>query len=100
MAIHSRSATNLPPGLGIDPDTGLISGTVSTSSTLGSAYAVTVTATDNATSLSASQSFNWTINATNVAPVLTNPGNQTNAAGDYVSLQLSASDADGDVLPY
>jgi hypothetical protein len=96
----SWSATNLPPGLGIDPDTGLISGTVSTSSTLGSAYAVTVTATDNATSLSASQSFNWTINATNVAPVLTNPGNQTNAAGDYVSLQLSATDADGDGLTY
>ncbi len=96
----SWSASNLPPGLSIDPDTGLISGAVNPSATLGTAYAVTVTATDNATSLSASQSFNWTINATNVAPVLTSPGNQTNAAGDYVALQLSAADADGDGLTY
>jgi hypothetical protein len=94
------SASNLPPSLTINPDTGLISGTIASTATLGTPYAVTVTVTDNATSLSASQSFNWTINATNVAPVLTNPGNQTNAAGDYVSLQLSASDADGDVLTY
>ncbi len=34
----------------------------------------------------------------NVAPVITNPGNQTNDEGDGVSLQMSASDADGDSL--
>jgi hypothetical protein len=94
------SATNLPPGLSIDPSAGLISGTVDWSATLGVPYAVTVTATDNTTNLSANQNFNWTINATNVASVLTSPGNQTNAAGDTVSLQLSATDADGDNLTY
>ncbi|MHB8736881.1 MAG: putative Ig domain-containing protein, partial [Terriglobales bacterium] len=93
-------ATNLPTGLSIDSNTGLISGTVDPTSTLGTPYAVSVTATDEATNLTASQTFNWTINATNVAPVLTSPGNQTNAAGDVVSLSLAASDADGDSLTY
>jgi hypothetical protein len=96
----SYDAANLPAGLSIDSDTGLISGTVDPSSTLGTPYVVTITATDDSNSLSASQNFNWTINATNVAPVLTSPGNQINAAGDQVSLQLSATDADGDALTY
>ncbi len=96
----SFDATNLPPGLTIDPDTGLISGTVDPSAMLNTPYAVTVTATDDSTNLSANQSFNWTINATNVAPSLTSPGNQTNSAGDQVSLQLSASDVDSDSLSY
>ncbi|MHB1423596.1 MAG: beta strand repeat-containing protein [Gemmataceae bacterium] len=94
------SASNLPTGLSINADTGLISGTVDPSATLGVPYAVTVTATDDTTNLSASQNFNWTINATNVAPVLTSPGNQINSAGDQVSLQLSGTDADGDALTY
>jgi cyanophycinase-like exopeptidase len=93
-------ATNLPVGLSIDSQTGIISGTVDPSSTLGTPYAVTVTATDEATNLSSSQTFNWTVSAANVAPVLTSPGNQTNAAGDVVSLQLAATDADGDSLTY
>ncbi len=94
------SASNLPTGLNIDPETGLISGTVDPSATLGAPYAVTVTATDDVTNLSANQSFNWTISAANVAPVLPTPGNQINSAGDTVSLQLSATDADGDALTY
>ncbi len=94
------AATNLPTGLSIDSQTGIISGTVDPSVALGTPYAVTVTATDDSTNLSSSQTFNWTINSTNVAPVLTSPGNQSNAAGDQVSLQLSASDADGDALTY
>lgn len=94
------AASNLPTGLSLDSETGLISGTVDPSATLGTPYSVTVTATDDTTNLSASQSFNWTINATNVAPVLTSPGNQSNSAGDPVSLSLSATDADGDALTY
>lgn len=93
-------ASNLPAGLSIDSQTGLISGTVDPSATLGTPYTITVTATDDSNNLSVSQSFNWTINATNVAPVLANPGDQTNAAGDQVSLQLSATDPDGDALTH
>ncbi len=36
----------------------------------------------------------------NTPPVLTNPGNQTNDEGDNVSLQIVATDTDGDVLSY
>ena len=43
---------------------------------------MTVTVSDGA--LSASQSFTWTIQAANVAPVLTNPGSQTTTAGQSV----------------
>jgi RHS repeat-associated protein len=37
---------------------------------------------------------------TNHAPVLVNPGNHSNAPGQAVSLQLSATDSDGDTLTY
>jgi hypothetical protein len=96
----SYYASNLPPGLSIDSNTGLISGTIGGSATLGVPYAVTLTTVDSVTNLYTSQTFNWTINATNVAPALTSPGNQSNSAGDDVSLQLSATDADGDNLTY
>ena len=49
------SAVGLPPGLAVDPQTGLIAGTPSTAGV----YAVTATALDGA--LSSSQSFTWTI---------------------------------------
>src|SRR5207245_2809315 len=41
-----------------------------------------------------------TVNAVNLAPVVTSPGNQVNAAGDVVFLSVAASDADGDPLTY
>jgi subtilase family serine protease len=50
------SATGLPPGLSINPSTGLISGTPTTKGT----YSVTVTATDT-TSASGSASFSWKV---------------------------------------
>lgn len=36
----------------------------------------------------------------NTPPTLVNPGNQTNAEGDSVSLQLQGSDSDGDTISY
>jgi mono/diheme cytochrome c family protein len=36
----------------------------------------------------------------NAAPTVTNPGNQTRMVGQSVSLQIAASDADGDTLTY
>jgi hypothetical protein len=91
-------ATGLPSGLSIDSGTGLISGTVDGTAAAASPYTVTVTASDGP--LTASQTFTWTVTNANQAPVLTNPGNQTNAAGDTVSLPLSASDTDGDTVTY
>jgi PKD repeat protein len=69
------SATGLPPSVSLDAATGLLTGTLP----FGSAgtYLVTVTVADAAAS--ASQTFTWTVTHTNRAPVLANPGVQSNA---------------------
>jgi Putative Ig domain len=91
------SATGLPAGLSINSSTGLISGTPTTAGS----YSVTVTATDT-TGAHGSAPFTWTINsATGNTVTVTNPGNQTTAAGTAVSLQISATDsASGQTLTY
>lgn len=89
-------ASGLPPGLSIDTSTGVISGTLSSTAASGSPYTVMVSAGDG--SATDSELFSWT--ATNPAPVVTNPGAQSNDEGDVVSLQIVASDSDGDTLTY
>jgi hypothetical protein len=68
------SASGLPAGVAVNAATGLISGTLP----YGSArtYAVTVMAADATTA--AMQTFTWTVTHTDRAPVLVNPGPQTN----------------------
>ncbi len=53
-------ASNLPPGLTIDPSTGLIHGTINSNASVSGPYSVTVTATDphGATT---SQTFTWNV---------------------------------------
>src|SRR5207245_4572391 len=93
------TGTGLPAGLSINSSTGLITGTVSTGASSSSPYFATVTATDAA--YSASQGFTWTVtHGNNHAPTLTDPGNQGSIGGDFVSLQLTASDSDNDALTY
>jgi uncharacterized repeat protein (TIGR01451 family) len=92
------SASGLPAGLGINPASGLITGTVDYAAASGSPYTVIVTATDG--SLSHNQTFVWTITNVNRAPVVTNPGDQTNTEGQTVSLQVVANDHDLDPLAY
>ena len=94
----SYSATNLPDGLDIDPDTGLISGTVAADAASSTAYSVTVDVA-NAYGDTA-KTFSWTVNIANLTPQLGNPGNQANSAGDQVSLPLSANAPDGAALTY
>ncbi len=69
--VLTYSATGLPTGLSINPTTGVISGTPTT--TTGSPFSVTVTVTDTS-GASGSATFTWTI--TNVVTV-TNPGTQS-----------------------
>jgi putative Ig domain-containing protein len=57
--VLTYSAGNLPPGLSINPATGVITGTPSTAT--GSPFSVTVTATDT-TGASGSTTFTWVIN--------------------------------------
>jgi len=80
------TASDLPPGLGIESDNGLITGTISDTAADGVPYAVTLTASDG--TYNASQTFNWTV--THVFVV--NPGDQQNADGDSVILPINAGD--------
>ena len=90
------TAANLPPGLSIHSSTGLISGTIP-SSTQVVPFGVTVTAQDP-TDSSGSAMFSWIV-VTNVA--VTNPGTQTSLARTAASLQIKASSsASGETLTY
>jgi len=95
------SATGLPPGLALDPATGMISGTLSYEASAGSPHAVAVTATDDgAPSLSAGVAFLWTVADTNRPPQILDPGNQVSAEGAAVSLALTGWDPDGDSVSW
>ncbi len=89
------SATGLPPGLSIN-NSGRISGTIGFDGA--GTHSVTVTVSDG--SLTGSTSFTWTVTNTNRAPTVTSPGNQSNAENQSISLQLSASDPDGNSLTF
>jgi len=96
------SATGLPPGLTIDPATGVITGTLPPGSASAVAYASTLKASD--ATLTGSRNANWTVLASgsfNTAPSITGPGDQLGAEGDAVNLPIVASDPDAlNVLMY
>ena len=90
------SSNNLPPGLSIDANTGLISGTIDNSASVGGPYAVTITATDphGATT---SQTFTWNISnpaPSAVADALSTSENATTTG----NVLTNDSDPDGDTL--
>ena len=65
----SFSATNLPPGLSINPTTGIISGTIASGAAVGSPYNTTITVSDGMVTISTA--FLWTVLP---PPVPINPG--------------------------
>ncbi len=77
------SATGLPTGLSIDPATGIISGTVSSSIVIGTNFNVNVSVNDGTTTKNAT--FTW--NVQDVYSVV-NPGNQLTPEGVPISLQI------------
>jgi hypothetical protein len=93
-ATLSYSATGLPPGLAIDPGSGVISGTISPTASAGSPYDTIVTVSNG--TLPASTEFSWTVTPLSVI----SPGPQTNATSDSVSLPISVDDNDGDTLSF
>jgi len=98
----SYDATSLPAGLTINHSTGLISGTVSCgdAAAFGGVYPVTVVVADSG-GASASEKFNWTVTDTVQTPVLnTTFTDQTSINGDVVSLQVNASQPQGDQIIY
>jgi lysophospholipase L1-like esterase len=93
-------ASPLPPGLTLNPDTGLISGTISYEASVGSPYDVLVTVTDPDNNMD-SKMFEWTVTNTNREPQLVAPSPlPSHAEGATVSLQIQANDPDGDGLSY
>jgi len=91
----SYTASGLPPGLTINPGSGTVSGTISTSATSGSPHTVKVTVTDNGTpKLTSTTTFTWTITATNQPPVLKPPGSITAGELTKLSVAMSATDPD------
>jgi hypothetical protein len=92
-------ATDLPTGLSINTSTGEISGTISAGASDFSPYSVTVSV-DDGEAAPVEVTFEWTVARDNSPPDVTNPGDQTNTEGDDVSLQIEATDANGDSLVY
>ncbi len=94
------SADNLPPGLMIDPVTGIISGTLDGSASVDGPYEVVITATDP-DGESISVSFIWTVD--NVPPVVIAPlAPQDFTTADEVNISVAdiINDADGDDLTF
>ena len=91
----SYAASDLPPGISIDPSSGLVSGELTTAGT----FNPVVTVTDNF-EVAAETGFEWIISIPNNQPVLANPGDQRTLLDRSVSLQIEASDPDSDGLTY
>ena len=83
------SSVGLPPGLTLDSSTGVIAGTLSSTADAGSAYLVTVMATDR--TYSGSQEFTWQVQVVAVV----NPGDQTTQEGAYRLAGSAGPGADG-----
>ncbi len=94
------SATGLPPGLGINTATGVISGAIPFDAAAGSPYTVTVTVADDGTpQRTASTTFLWNVAETNHPPVVEEIRIAAEA-GIPVTILLAATDPDGDSLSY
>lgn len=94
------SAINLPEGLSIDTATGEISGIITAAP---DTLEVTITVTDDGEpSMEAQQSFNWIIFEVipNQTPNLSPIADQNSYQGDTISLVLTATDPENDILTF
>ena len=99
------SATNLPTGININLYNGLIAGVIGYTASDQAQFPdfpVEVTVADDGNPpLEDSISFTWTVNdVVTDAPVVNNPGNQRNKTGDNISLQIIASDPEGEDISF
>ncbi|MFE9425124.1 putative Ig domain-containing protein [Kitasatospora sp. NPDC006697] len=90
------SATGLPAGMSLDPNSGLISGTPTTAA----GYNTTVTASSGTATGSAT--FQWAVRSQPTGETVTvaAPGDQSGTVGTAASLQVKATDSAGKTLTY
>jgi hypothetical protein len=97
------SATNLPQGLSLDPNTGVISGTPTNAAAIAGAHSITITANDGQGG-STSTTFTITVNNTNDIPKVATPISDQAATEDSpFSLNVSSNFSDidpGDSLTF
>ncbi|MCW7542166.1 cadherin-like domain-containing protein, partial [Aquabacterium sp. A7-Y] len=86
----------LPTGLSIDPNTGVISGTLPNNASAQGPFAIAVTVTDQA---GKTVSTSFSLSANNPGPLGTDQSHTIDEDGS-LSDSVSASDADGDALSY
>ncbi len=94
-------ATGLPPGLTINPTTGLITGTIA--NTASGPHFVTISAIDHLVPLSwAADTFTWTVSEVNQTPIFGQDlPDRSDAEGTAISLSAGATDPDPtDTLTY
>ncbi|MEM7274390.1 MAG: putative Ig domain-containing protein [Actinomycetota bacterium] len=94
------TASQLPDGLTLDPDTATIDGTIADDATINSPYTVTITATDT-NGATDTTTFTWTIDlGPNQPPTITPIDDQLTNQDDQVTLQLTATDPDNDPITW
>ena len=86
------TGTTLPPGLSIDPATGIISGTTDSDASSGGPYVVVVTATDTQGAV-ITQTFNW--NVTDLGPVALDDDFTTNQGGSLGGNVVTVDNGNG-----
>jgi fibronectin type 3 domain-containing protein len=93
--------TGLPPGLTINAQTGLISGTIAFGAAASSPYPVSVTVRDG-TAVDATDTFTWTVTPTNRPPVLDSVTIDQTApkTNDTLTVTVQSHDPDGDTVGY
>ena len=85
------AATNLPPGLSINAETGEITGTVEAGAAEHGPYATTITVTNTAAGVSPSAFVFWDVSPDPTKPTLTGPGDQTVVPNQSVSLAVATT---------
>ena len=93
------AATGLPPGLSIDPATGLITGTISAGAAAGSPYATSITVSDDDfATVGATDLFSWTVTVGGGSIAFRDSSFAANAIAKNLTIPVPDEVQTGDVM--